>query len=432
MLVGRDSERDVLRERLASAQQRLGGTVLISGEAGIGKSALLADFTGYARAAAATVLTGRAVSGGGAYRPFVEALMPPLRTGQVTESPELRPFRSALGRVLPGWAPPGPPEPGVDPVLLLGEGVLRLLLALAGGVRVLALEDLQLADADSLALLEYLASAVAELPVLLVGVQGDWPPSAPLDRLARTGNVTRLRLERLPRADVVALVDGVRQMPPAVRDVLVDRAEGLPLVAAALAAGLPGEQPTFDEAVPESFASLVEARLAELSVAERRVLEAAAVLGSGYWPLVPQLAELDEHATASGVRRAVQLNLLVAEEGELGWRHGLTREIVWATMLPADRRRLSQRAAELLLHLGTEDAAAAAADRLAEAGDHDGAAGILVQLARSALTGGALRTAEDLLRRAAQGRNQIEVDVLRVELLTATGRVDEALRVGAA
>jgi hypothetical protein len=428
MLVGRDRERDVLRDRLAAAEQGQGGTVLISGEAGIGKSALLADFAAYARAAAATVLTGRAVSGGGAYRPFAEALMPPLRMGQLTESPELRPFRSALGRVLPGWAPPGPAESGVDPVLLLGEGVLRLLLALAGGVRVLALEDLQLADADSLALLEYLTPAVADLRILLVGVHGDWPPSAPLDRLARTGTVTLLRLGRLSRADTVALFDGVRQVPPAERDLLVDRAEGLPLVAAELATGLPGEQPAFETALPRGFASLVEARLALLSSTERRLLEAAAVLGTAYWPLVPQVAELDEQATTSGVRHAVELNLLVAEGGELRWRHGLTREAVWATLLPADRRRLSQRAAELLVGLGTEDAAAAAADRLFEAGDHDGAARILLRLARNALAGGALRTAEDLLRRAGQGGSQVEVDVLRVELLTATGRVDEACR----
>ena len=379
MLVGRDQERDLLRDRLAAAEQGQGGTVLISGEAGIGKSALLADFAGYARAAGATVLTGRAVSGGGAYRPFAEALMPPLRSGRLTESPELRPFRSALGRVLPGWAPPGPAEPGVDPVLLLGEGVLRLLLALTGGVRVLALEDLQLADADSLALLEYLAPAVAELPVLLVAVQGDWPPSAPLDHLARTDHVTSLRLGRLSRADTLALVDGVRRVPPAERDLLVERAEGLPLVAAELAAGLPGDRSAFDPALPSGFTSLVEARLALLSPTERRLLEAAAVLGSGYWSLVPQVAELDEQTTTSGARHAVELNLLVADGGDLRWRHGLTRETVWATLLPADRRRLSQRAAELLLSLGTEDAAAAAADRLFEAGDQDGAARILLQ-----------------------------------------------------
>ena len=434
MLVGRDSERALLREGLATAQQGRGGTLVISGEAGIGKSALLADFAEYARSTGATVLTGHAVAGGGAYRPFAEALLPPVRAGRVTESPGLLPFRSVLGRVLPGWAPPGPPEPGVDPVLLLGEGLLRLLLALEGGVRVLGLEDLQLADADSLALLEFLAPAVTDLPILLVGVQGDWPPSAALDRLVTTGHATRLRLARLTPADVVALVDSVGSVPPAVRDAVVHRAEGLPLVAAELAAGFAAEGPAAGptELVPESFAALVQARLAELTAGEQRLLAAAAVLGSPYWPLAPQVAELDEQTTTSGVRHALQLNLLVAEGGELGWRHGLTREAVLATLLPAARRQLSRRAAELLMSLGTEDADAAAADRLTDAGDHDGAARILLRLARSALAGGALRTAEDLLRRAALGRRQIEVDVLRVELLTATGRVDEALQVGTA
>ena len=434
MLVGRDSERDVLRDRLAAAQQGHGGTVLISGEAGIGKSALLADFAAYARSAGANVLTGHAVAGGGAYRPFAEALLPPIRAGRVTESPGLLPFRSVLGRVLPGWAPPGPPEPGVDPVLLLGEGLLRLLLALEGGVRVLVLEDLQLADADSLALLEYLAPAVDDLPILLVGVQGDWPPSAALDRLVMTGYATRLRLARLAPGDVVTLVDSVGSVPPAVRDAVVHRAEGLPLVAAELAAGFAGEVlvagPT--GLVSESFAALVQARLNELASDERRLLAAAAVLGSPYWPLAPKVAKLDEQTATSSVRHAVQLNLLVAEGGELGWRHGLTREAVLATLLPADRQQLSRRAAELLLGLGTEDADTAAADRLSDAGDHDGASRILLRLARNALVSGALRTAEDLLRRADHGGSKIEVEILRVELLTATGRVDEALRVGAA
>ena len=166
--------------------------------------------------------------------------MPPVRAGRVTESPALRPFRSVLGRVLPGWAAPGPLEPGVDPVLLLGEGLLRLLLALDGGARVVVLEDLQLADADSLALLEYLAPAVADLPIFLVGAQGDWPTSPALDRLVSTGHATRLRLSRLAPAEVAALLDGIKEVPPAVRDAVVQRAEGLPLVAAELAAGLAG------------------------------------------------------------------------------------------------------------------------------------------------------------------------------------------------
>ena len=50
--------------------------------------------------------------------------------------------------------------------MLLGEGVLRLLLTIEAPVRVLALDDLQYADPDTLAVLEYLAAAMAELPIL--------------------------------------------------------------------------------------------------------------------------------------------------------------------------------------------------------------------------------------------------------------------------
>src|SRR3712207_2017465 len=57
---------------------------------------------------------------------------------------------------------------------------------------------------------------------------------------------------------------------------------------------------------------------------------------------------------------------------------------------------------------------------------------ILLRLARNALTSGALRHAEELLRRASQDSSLIELEVFRVELLTATGRVAEALQVGAA
>jgi hypothetical protein len=64
--------------------------------------------------------------------------------------------------------------------------------------------------------------------------------------------------------------------------------------------------------VPRSFASLVEARLAVLSPPERRLLEAAAMVGSTYWLLLPQLAELDDQATASGVPRQRARSAIVA------------------------------------------------------------------------------------------------------------------------
>ena len=170
-LVGRAQETAALRGLLDRAAAGQGGLVLVCGEPGIGKRSLLADLTGYARSSGAVVLAGRAVPGSGPYRAVSDALLPFVRAGRVRETPELRPFGGALSRILPGWATPGPAEIGIDPVLLLGEGVLRLLLTLPASVRVLVLENLEDADPDTLALLDYLTPAVAGQPVLLVGSQ---------------------------------------------------------------------------------------------------------------------------------------------------------------------------------------------------------------------------------------------------------------------
>ena len=139
-LVGRERESATLRGLLDRAAAGQGGLVLVSGEPGIGKRSLVHGLTDYARSVGAVLLTGRAVEASGPYRAVSDALLPLLRSGRIRETPDLRPFRSALARMMPGWATPEPPETGIDPVLLLGEGVLRLLLSLSAPVRFLVLE----------------------------------------------------------------------------------------------------------------------------------------------------------------------------------------------------------------------------------------------------------------------------------------------------
>jgi hypothetical protein len=105
VVVGRDEELDVLRQAVIRARQGAGGMVLVTGEAGNRQVAPAEEASGYARTLGMAVLAGRAV--------------------------ELRPFRPALARLLPGWLP-DEPVTGVDPVVVLGEGVLRLLRIVAG------------------------------------------------------------------------------------------------------------------------------------------------------------------------------------------------------------------------------------------------------------------------------------------------------------
>jgi len=328
-LVGRRAELTALRSAVDKGARGTGAAVVVLGEAGIGKSRLLEAAVDRARAAGMAVLTGRAVAGGGAYRAVAAALAGHLR-GRSPADEELRPFLPALRRLLPAWTPDGDGPDRVDdadPTVVLGEGVLRLLRPL-GAERgcLLALEDLHWADADTVALVEYLADAAASTGLLLVvSARDDGPRGAALGRLA--GAVV-LRPQRLTAAETAALAAAHAADLPADRlELVVAAADGLPLLVEELVRqGCPG--------VPPTFAALVEQRLADLDDDAAVVLRAAAVLGvDPPWTLLPQVADRPEPVVSAGLRAAVDAGLLVAAGGELRWRHALTCDAVAATVM---------------------------------------------------------------------------------------------------
>ena len=175
MLVGRDGETRHLQDALAAAEAGRGGTVILTGEAGIGKSRLVRETAHAAAARGFTVLTGRAVAGGvpTPFRPFAEALVSAGRTGRLPDSGELDPFRPALGRLVPEWRQPQAAA-GDESLVVLGEAVLRLLRVLSPDAGcLLVLEDLHWADRETLALLEYLADNLSAERVLCLGTLRD-------------------------------------------------------------------------------------------------------------------------------------------------------------------------------------------------------------------------------------------------------------------
>ena len=170
VLVGRDEEARHLQAALAAAQAGRGGTVLLTGEAGIGKSRLVRETVRAAGERGVTVLAGRAVAAGvpTPFRPFAEALAPAGRAGRLPDGADLDEFRPALGRLIPQWRPPQ--IAGDESLVFLGEAVLQLLRALGPDAGcLLILEDLHWADRETLALLEYLADNLSAEPVLCVG-----------------------------------------------------------------------------------------------------------------------------------------------------------------------------------------------------------------------------------------------------------------------
>ena len=436
-MIGRASEQVLLRDLLDQARSGHGQFLMIIGEPGVGKSMLLNTLSTYARETDVTVLSGRAVEGAGTFRPLAEALMPPLRAGTLPGLAELGPYRAALGRLLPDWATPSVPETSVDPILVLGEGLLRLLTALDPEGCVLLLEDLHWADAETLALLDYLSGAVAAAPLLIAATAREHPSSSALKRLIGAASSV-IELGRLEPGEVDEMIElSGRSLDEAERELIRRRSEGLPLLVDELLTSVPSDSSDRGGgpwSVPASFAAVVESRLESLDEPGRRVLSAAATLGvQPDWDLVPAIAGLDGGQAVNSLRGAVRAELLIIEGSVLSWRHALTREAIWAGLLPPERSVLSRRAAHVLLDRGGPDQELAAAELLVEAGDSDDGAALLLRIAERELAAGALRSAESILDQvAATGRFPTALASDQVELLALTGRLDQALQIGVA
>jgi len=445
VLCGRDHELRVLRDAFARATDGRGdggGMVFVTGEPGIGKSRLIRELTGYARGRGAVTVTGRAVPTGSGtpYRPLTEALLGLLRDRPLPADGGLDPWLPALRPILPGIGQPDqaagaehPTENGLASPVASGEAVIRLLRwAGAGAGLVVALEDLHWADPDTLAVLEYLADNLGGERVLCVATSRDQPgPAAGLARrLAGRRAAEHLPLDRL---DLAAVEHMVRACVAGADDELVVRAQragdGVPFLVEEVLAS-PG--------VPASFAETVRARLAGFSAGQRRVLEAAALLGRGFdWRLLAAAAGVPDQVVTASLERAVTAQLVIVDGEVFRFRHALTREAVIAEQLPPARRALAAAT------LGAVDAAHPvldgpwrdiAADLAARAGDTGRAGALLAASGEAALERGALATAAGTLRRAAalltDPAARASAEGLLLGCLALAGNADEALRLG--
>jgi DNA-binding CsgD family transcriptional regulator len=447
VLVGRDRELTTVRGLVDAVSRGTGGTLLVTGEAGIGKSRLLAEAVARARETGLLVVSGRAVEGGGTYRPIAEALASlPLDAAPDPSSEALRPYRQALSRLLPGWseveaAVAGDRPPTVDPLVVLGEGVLRHLTHTGGCLVVL--EDLHWADADTLALVDYLAGRAPAWPILLaLSARDDEAESQAVRALAAGSAVTAVRLRRLTPANVLALAAhcaGDTPLPDEVRRLLIDKSDGLPFLVEELVAALRDADAPARLPVPPTLAGLVANRLAALSFDDQRVLQAAAIGGDDpEWTVLASVTGLDGDAVLRALR-AAHPQLLVVDGDRLNWRHALTRSAVAASIVPPERAALAARTAEALLDRCRDDDEARAAELLLSAGERDRAATLFLRLAKrempgstsaGGLAGSALRSAERLLDRAAAAAApslRPAVAIARVRLLTLRGKASAAI-----
>ena len=354
-LVGRDTEMARLRALLDDAAAGRAVTALVGGDAGVGKSRLVAEVMTAAEGKGFTVLRGQCAEIGDSvpYLPFADAFRTaPPRIEQVVKA------RPVLARLLPdggGQAPESDPS-GMARQQMFGA-VLGTLAELAAASPVLlVLEDLHWADATTRHLLTFLARMLRRERVAIVGTYRTddlyrrHPLGEVVAELGRLPSVTVIELGPLPAAALAehlsSLPNGPSRLSTSLLGSLVERAEGNAYYAEELLAASAGSPGT----LPSGLAALLLARVARVSDAAQQVLRAAAVAGrSANDQLVLEASGLGDADYEDAVRELVAHQLLVPD-GPDGYRfrHALLREAVYGDLLPGERTRLHGRYAALL------------------------------------------------------------------------------------
>ncbi len=447
-LVGRSDELEHLRSLVGAVHGGgAGGLVLVSGEAGIGKSRLVREVAATAEDRGVQVLTGRAVPACEPYRPLVEAMSSALRDRPLPDDDTLRPYLPVLAAVLPDAEVSGRVDPRGG--VVLGEAILRLITALAGEHGALVvLEDLHWADPDTLPVLTYLAHAAESAPLLLLVTarEEDGPPEAVMEMVSAC-QASVLPLGRLHSDDVREVVESclAGRPPDEVVAFALENADGLPLLVEELLTGLGTVGALTQDGklvgplapgVPRTFAATVRRRVGDLDESARTVVQAAAVLGRRFdWSLLPEVTELPRTEVLAGLRAAVRTGLVEVDGPEtFRFKHALTGDAIRDDLLPPERRALARSAAEIVERRDPE-AYALAAQLRAAAGDEPRAAELSVCAGRQAARRGALHSADLLLTRAAELagdgadlRGLAERALL--DVLAAKGDAERALALG--
>jgi predicted ATPase/DNA-binding CsgD family transcriptional regulator len=442
-LIARRAELALLTSSIEGAQRGRGEAVLITGEAGVGKTRLLVEAQHETERRSLLVLKGRAVESGGAYRPLVDAFA--RASLPFTHEPDLAGVRPTLARVLPGWTTDHDVlAPMADPAAVLAEALILLLRAMAADGSVLLVDDLQWADEDTISVLTYLADSVEDLPLALL-LAARTEPLLPdrVERLSGARSIRELPLNRLTPSEVA---DALRaqQLPglaPATVDQLVSAVDGLPLVLDEFVRQLRENPPAMGE-LHTTLAAAVQKRLRKLRGDSRVVLDALSVLGETESDLLAAVTRLDEATLSAAIHDAVSSTLLVPASTPLGvtWRHPLMRDAVRDLLLPLEQQALARRAADHLMTSTTdlsEGQLRQAAEMYQIAGYPDQAARQLIRAARAAVRNAALDVAQEHLAAAhaltgTVPEAALEVLIERIDTLTLAGRASDAYHSGVA
>jgi DNA-binding CsgD family transcriptional regulator/tetratricopeptide (TPR) repeat protein len=358
VLIGRTQEMGALAAALTAVSQgdpTAPATILIGGEAGVGKTRLVAEFIA---SADATVLIGQCLELGAEglpFGPFTAMLRDLVRERGADAVYELSRATRELARLLPELSPPTAGDGSLDPAQArarLFEAFLILLERLAAQrPLILVIEDAHWADRSSRDLLAFLIGYQRSLANVLIVVtfrsdelHRTHPLRPLLAELKRIDWVERLELPRLTRAQAAELATTVlgSAPDPGRTAALYARAEGNPLFTEELLTCPDGECD-----IPDSLRDLLLNAIGRLPEQTQEVLRiASAGSGATSHALLAAVTGRGDDELTRAIRPAVAANVLVTTADGYCFRHALIREAVHEDLLPGEHSRMHATFAE--------------------------------------------------------------------------------------
>lgn len=382
-LVGRGSEQRVLHNAWNTKTR----VVLISGEAGVGKSTLAESFSSELAAQGVTVLRGKATQQQlGAYEAFIE----PVRSAVSQFDGAIPSQLLELGRMIPGIIDesstnvivPSRNDAVVDRRVLF-ETVTKLLTSL--GPTVVVLDDLHWSGPGTLALLAFLAAHPELSDVMFIGTirstDVTTTTSASLAELRRHCTLVRIQLDGLGPQDLASLVKSIAgdSASKSLIDTVTTATNGNPLYIKELTEhllqtsfvdsdGLPREfadtkpnlpNPAGALTVPDGIRDTIEMRVSGLSIQAQALLRGGSVLGNTFeLSTAGGLVDLAGETLLTAAEDALLSGLLVDQSATtVAFSHGLVSTTIYKGMSQARRHVLHRAAATVLAERSNTTAA---------------------------------------------------------------------------
>jgi class 3 adenylate cyclase/pimeloyl-ACP methyl ester carboxylesterase len=373
---GRRGELALLRERFDAAREGDGQVVLLSGEAGIGKSRLVYEFRRALDADSYTWLEGQCMSYGTVvpYHPFLDLLRGAFEIDESDTEPviieKVGRFCAGLGQEVAAGVPFLRDLLAVAPGEAMrassyAEAIRNLLLALSTRrPLVLLVEDVHWMDQSSATLLRWLLDSIAGARVFaLITHRPDYNWPFPV-----RSYFSRISLHGLPSSlvdELAGSVLGKSDLPAALKRLIAERSDGNPFFIEELAKsiqemGAAGQRTngSLADAVPATLQQVIMARIDRLDEDGKHALQVASVIGREFAMRIFDRVRDWQGDSQSSLEKLRSLELIyeksVHPELAYMFKHALTHDVAYGTLLRAQRRDIHRRVAALVEEIYAE------------------------------------------------------------------------------